>query len=99
MLGVLLLVAGGTLGVFPCYYSFTQELSTKNMGKLTGLLSFLGWMSSPVHKYFGRLVDESGSFDLGIAVVGWAPMFGLLVFLILWPRGAAVNDAAVSAEK
>ena len=85
LLGVLLLVAGGTLGVFPCYYSFTQELSTNNMGKLTGVLSFLGWMSSPVHKYFGRLIDETGSFDLGIALVGWAPLVGLVVFLALWP--------------
>ncbi len=92
LLGVLLLVAGGTLGVFPCYYSFTQELSTNNMGKLTGVLSFLGWMSSPIHKYFGRLIDETGSFDLGIALVGWAPLVGLVVFLVLWPLG---NEAEV----
>lgn len=83
---VLLLVAAGTLGVFPCYYSFTQELSINNLGKLTGVLSFLGWMSSPVHKYFGRLVDLTKSFDLGIALVGWAPIVGLAVFLLLWPK-------------
>lgn len=86
LLGVLLLVAAGTLGVFPCYYSFTQELSTNNMGKLTGVLSFLGWMSSPIHKYFGKLIDETGSYDFGIALVGLAPIVGLIVFLMLWPR-------------
>lgn len=84
---VLLLVAAGTLGVFPCYYSFTQELTASNMGKLTGVLSFLGWMSSsPVQKYFGRLVDQTQSFDLGIALIGWAPLVGLVVFLLLWPQ-------------
>ena len=81
----LLLVAAGTLGVFPCYYSFTQELSVNNLGKLTGVLSFLGWMSSPIHKFFGRLIDQTGSFDLGIALVGWAPIIGLAIFLLLWP--------------
>ena len=81
----LLLVAAGTLGVFPCYYSFTQELSVNNLGKLTGVLSFLGWMSSPVHVFFGRLIDQTKSFDLGIALVGWAPIVGLAFFLLLWP--------------
>ena len=86
LLGVLLVVGAGTLGLFPCYYSFTQELSTIHLGKLTGVLSFLGWMSSPVHKYFGRLIDQTGKFDLGIALVGWAPFVGLIVFLLLWPK-------------
>lgn len=86
LLCVLLLIAAGSLGVFPCYYSFTQEISTSHMGKLTGVLSFLGWMSSPVHKMFGRLIDQTGSFDLGIALVGWAPLVGLLAFLLLWPK-------------
>ncbi len=97
LLGVLLLVAAGTLGVFPCYYSFTQELTTQHMGKLTGLLSFLGWiLSSPMQKLFGRLVDQTGSFDLGVAVVGWAPMIGLIAFLILWPRQ---SESAAASPK
>lgn len=85
LLGILLLVAAGTLGVFPCYYSFTQELSQRHMGKLTGVLSFIGWMAaSPVQPLFGSVVDRTGSFDLGITLVGWSPMLGLLLFLVLW---------------
>ncbi len=95
---VLLLVAAGTLGVFPCYYSFTQELSATNLGKLTGVLSFLGWMSSPIHKYFGRLIDQTKSFDFGIALVGWAPLVGLLVFLLLWPKSAAFSESSQDSE-
>jgi MFS transporter, ACS family, hexuronate transporter len=87
LLATLLCVAGGTLGVFPCYYSFTQELSITRMGRVTGVLSFLGWLaSSPMQKLFGKIVDERGSFDLVIGVLGFFPLLGLVAFLILWPR-------------
>jgi MFS transporter, ACS family, hexuronate transporter len=87
LLGTLLLVAAGTLGVFPCYYSFTQELTTQYMGRLTGLLAFAGWLaSSPMQKLFGYLIDQTGSYDLNLAILGWFPMAGLMAFLVLWPR-------------
>ncbi len=89
LLGVLLLVAAGTLGLFPCYYSFTQEVSQRHMGKLTGLLSFIGWMAaSPLQPVFGEAVDRTGSFDVGLTLVGWAPMLGLVLFLLLWREPA-----------
>jgi ACS family hexuronate transporter-like MFS transporter len=95
LLGVLLLVAAGTLGVFPCYYSFTQELSQRHMGKLTGLLSFLGWMAaSPMQPVFGEAVDRTGSFDLGITLVGWSPLLGLVLFLMLWRESPAKRAEA-----
>lgn len=94
LLGVLLLVAAGTLGLFPCYYSFTQELSQRHMGKLTGLLSFIGWMaSSPMQPVFGEAVDRTGSFDMGITLVGWSPLVGLLLFMLLWREPTAVDEA------
>lgn len=87
LLVVLLVVGAGTLGLFPCYYSFTQELSTINLGKATGILAFIGWIaSSPVHRYFGAYVDRTQSFDLGIALVGLAPLLGLFAMLTLWNR-------------
>lgn len=83
---VLLLVGAGALGLFPCYYSFTQEVSISHMGRLTGMLSFIGWMaSSPTQKLFGYMVDRTQSYDLNMAVLGWAPLLGLLVFILLWP--------------
>ncbi len=96
LLGVLLLVAAGTLGLFPCYYSFTQEVSYRHMGKLTGVLSFIGWMAaSPMQPIFGEAVDRTGSFDLGITLVGWSPMLGLVLFLMLWrePAGKAKQSS------
>lgn len=89
LLLVLLAVGAGTLGLFPCYYSFTQEVSAAHVGKITGVLSFLGWLlPSPMHRYFGRYVDTYHSFDLGIAIVGLAPLIGLFAMLVLWPRQA-----------
>ncbi len=90
MLGVLLLVGAGSLGLFPCYYSFTQELSTQHMGKVTGLLAAFGWfVSSPMQKLFGRVVDQTGSFDLGMAIVGLLPLIALGVMLLFWPKHKA----------
>lgn len=87
LLGTLLVVGAGALGLFPCYYSFTQELSSAHIGKLSGLLASAGWfVSSPFQKAFGRLVDETKSYDLGIALAGLAPLLGLLALLLLWRR-------------
>ncbi len=99
LLGLLLLVAAGSLGLFPCYYSFAQELSTQHTGKVTGLLGAWAWfLSSPLQTLFGRLVDQTHTYDLGIAVVGWPPMLALAVMLVLWrcsdpdvPEGQAAD--------
>ena len=87
LLSLLLVIGAGTLGLFPCYYSFTQELDAARIGKVTGLLGFLAWLlSSPVHRFFGKYVDATGSFDGGFAIVGLPPLLGLIAMLFLWPR-------------
>jgi ACS family hexuronate transporter-like MFS transporter len=87
LLATLLLVGAGALGVYPCYYSFVQEVSARHIGKLTGLLAMLVWaISSPVHKYFGRHVHKTQSFDLGIAVVGLTPLVGYHALWLFWGK-------------
>jgi len=87
LLATLLLVGAGALGVYPCYYSFVQEISSQHLGKMTGLLATLVWaISSPVHKYFGRHVDQTHSFDLGIAIVGLTPLVGYFALRLLWEK-------------
>jgi MFS transporter, ACS family, hexuronate transporter len=81
----LLLVGAGALALFPCYYGFVQELSDRHVGRLTGLLSTWVWaVSSPMHKFFGRLVDGTHSFDLGMALAGLAPWLGVIAMAFLW---------------
>jgi nitrate/nitrite transporter NarK len=57
------------------------------MGLLTGMLSSIGWLASaPTQKVFGYVVDQTGSYDINMAILGWAPLVGLLVFLAVWPK-------------
>jgi ACS family hexuronate transporter-like MFS transporter len=87
LLAVLFVVGAAALGLFPCYYSFTQELGARHVGKATGLLSAIGWLvASPLQKYFGRLVDHTHSFDLGISLIGWVPCLAFLTMLLFWRR-------------
>jgi len=85
LLGTLLIIGAATLGLFPCYYSFSQELNAKHIGKASGVLSAIGWLvSAPTHKWFGRLADQTQSYDIGIMLVGLAPLIGVLAMWLLW---------------
>ena len=85
LLGVLLVVAAASLALFPCYYSFSQELSHVHQGKITGILGTAAWVVvSPLQKYFGRVVDQTGSFNEGIALAGLTPLVGYIALTLLW---------------
>jgi ACS family hexuronate transporter-like MFS transporter len=85
LLGVLLLVGAGALGVFPIYHAFTQEISAEHQGKVTGVASVAAWaFAPPAQKLFGRLIDRTGSFDLGLAVAGSLPLVAFAVLWLFW---------------
>ena len=87
LLAALLLVGAGALALFPCYYSFTQELSAAHVGRLTGLLSLWVWaVTSPMHSFFGMLADRTKSYDAGLVVAGLAPWLGVVAMKLLWNR-------------
>jgi ACS family hexuronate transporter-like MFS transporter len=87
LLAALLLIGAGALALFPCYYSFVQELSSAHVGKLTGLLSLWVWsVTSPLHSAFGLLVDRTHSYDAGLVVAGLAPWLGVVALKFLWPQ-------------
>ena len=54
---------------------------TEQHGKVTGIASLAAWTLSPAQTFFGRLVDKTGSFDLGLAIAGCLP---LLAYAFLW---------------
>jgi sugar phosphate permease len=87
LLALLLLVGAGSLGLFPCYYALSQELSHRHQGKVTGLLGMFAWLAAaPIHTLFGRLIDRTGSYDSGIAAVGCLPLLAAAVWWLLWDR-------------
>ena len=101
LLGVLLLIGAGALGLFPCYHALTQEISPTHQGKITGLAGVVAWaVGSPTHHFFGRLIDRTGSFDLGLAIAGGLPLAAFFFIWVLWNsprRGATTNASATQS--
>lgn len=87
LIGVLLLVGCGSLGLFPCYYSFSQELSVEHQGKVSGVLGAFAWATtSPLHWIFGKIIDSTGSYDTGMAAAGLCPLIGILFLAFFWDK-------------
>lgn len=85
LLCVLLLVAAGSLGVFPIYHALTQDISAHHQGKVTGIAGIAAWgFAPPAQKFFGRIVDKTGSFDVGLAIAGCLPLIAFLMLLLFW---------------
>lgn len=92
LLGVLLIIGGGALALFPCYYSFVQEVSATHVGRITGLLSMWVWaVTSPLHTLFGWIADQTHSYDQGLVIAGLTPWLGVIAMKLLWdlPKGCA----------
>lgn len=97
LLGVILVIGAGALALFPCYYSFVQELSDQHVGRLTGLLSMWVWaVTSPMHSFFGILADKTKSYDVGLVVAGLAPWLGVIAMKVLWDGGRSQQSAGSS---
>lgn len=85
LLATLLLISMGSLGMFPCYYAFSQELTHRHQGKVTGLLGAFAWLSiSRLHVYMGRWIDTTKHADYGLAVVGVLPLLAVLIMIVGW---------------
>lgn len=95
LLAVLLLIGFGALGLFPNYYSLTQELSTRHQGKVTGALSCVTWIcAAEMQKLVGVRVDATGSYAAGIFVAGLLPLVACAALLLFWNWPLASRAAA-----
>lgn len=93
LLGVLLLAGAGALGVFPIYHAFTQDLSARHQGKITGIAGVVAWvLPAQAQKLFGSLADRTHSFDLGLALAAFLPLLAALP-LWWWWAGSALGAA------
>ena len=85
LLLVLLISGAGALGVFPLYHAFTQDISARHQGKITGAAGVTAWfLVPPTQKLFGRLVDTTGSYDAGLAAAACLPAVAALVLWAFW---------------
>ncbi|MSU42297.1 MAG: MFS transporter [Pedosphaera sp.] len=86
LLGLLLVIAAASLGMLPCYYSFTQEISQEHQGKITGILGASAWVAiAPCQPLFGWFVDRTGNYNLGLAITGCMPLVAFVVLATCWP--------------
>jgi MFS transporter, ACS family, hexuronate transporter len=103
LLGVLAVIGFGALGLFPNYYSFSQELSERHQGKVTGALGCSCWLAlAPVHEAVGELVQRTGSYTVGVAVAGLPPLLAVAALTWLWgeePVAAHEPFAQVPGER
>ena len=85
LLIVLLISGAGALGVFPLYHAFTQDISERHQGKITGAAGVTAWfLVPPTQKLFGRLVDTTGSYDAGLAAAACLPAVAALILWAFW---------------
>lgn len=96
LLAILLLVAAGTLGLYPNYYSFSQELSRKHQGKISGALGTIAWIGSgTMQRLAGKNIDETKSYVTGVILAGCLPLVACAALWLFWPR-RGVSAALVS---
>jgi ACS family hexuronate transporter-like MFS transporter len=95
LLGVLLVIGFGALGLYPAYYSFSQDLTVRHQGKLTGMLSFSTWVATAIMQhYVGLWLKRSEGWAPAMALAGLMPLVGLLALFLLWrPVSRTAADA------
>lgn len=93
LLILLATIGFGNLGLFPIYYSLTQDLSPRHQGKVTGFLSFFTWIATAeMQQLVGNHVQATHSYAGGIFWAGLVPFVGLIALALLW--GKPVKDTS-----
>lgn len=85
LLAVMLLAGAGALGVFPLYHAFTQDISGRHQGKITGIAGVVAWvLPAQAQKFFGALADRTHSFDQGLVLAAFLPLIAALPLWWFW---------------
>ncbi len=98
LLAVLLVIGAGALALFPCHYSFNQELSGRHIGRITGVLGLWVWaVTSPLQSGFGWLAERLHTYDTGLLLAGLTPWLGVLTMKLWWDSAPPPYPAAATA--
>lgn len=99
LLYLLLAVGFGSLGLFPVYYSLSQDLTVRHQGKVTGTLSFATWMASAaMHPAVGAWVDRTRDWSTALSFAGLPPLIALLALIFLWKTPASRPEPVSDKE-
>lgn len=87
-IGLMWLIGFGALGLFPVFYSLTQELTARHQGKLGGVLGFVAWLVLYfAHPWIGRLMDDApASRPYVFAALGLLPLIASVSLAAFWRR-------------
>ena len=101
MFGLLLMIGAGSLGLFPIYYSLTQELTVRHQGKVIGALLAIAWLSTSVmHLEIGKWIDRTGSYSAVLVMTGLLPLIAFFFLGALWnPRSIEEEKVAPSPNE
>jgi ACS family hexuronate transporter-like MFS transporter len=98
LLALLLVLGFAALGLFPNYYSFTQELTSRHQGKVTGILGFACWLGmAPMQFSVGAYVEATESYTEAVALAGLPPLLALIVLALFWGKAVAAKPAGDAA--
>lgn len=85
-LGLLLCIGFAALGLFPTYFAFSQELSGRHQGKVTGTLGALnGLYLAAVFPVQGRIVDAFG-YGPVLVLAAFPPLLAYGLLRRYWPN-------------
>jgi ACS family hexuronate transporter-like MFS transporter len=105
LLGLLLVIGFAALGLFPNYYSFSQEITVQYQGKVTGSLGCTCWLSmSLLHELVGDSIQRTGSYSQAMSLAGLLPLIGVAALVLFWGKTQPATvpaegpEAGVSAE-
>jgi ACS family hexuronate transporter-like MFS transporter len=80
-------------GLYPNYYSFSQELSRKHQGKISGALGTIAWIGSgTMQRLAGKNIDETKSYATGIILAGVLPAVACIALWFLWPKRSTAAE-------
>lgn len=82
----LLLVFGfGAFGLFPTYFTLSQELSGEHQGKVTGTLGLINALYMTIlYPIEGLIADTFGRYDPCLALCGLPALAALFAIVIFW---------------
>jgi ACS family hexuronate transporter-like MFS transporter len=96
----ILVVAFGSLGLFPTYFALSQDLSSKHQGKVTGTLGASAHLSlAAMYRIEGWISDVTGTYEWVLGSVGLFPLLALGMIFWLWPPWGESQPPAPTPEE